>query len=286
MTKTATPEMIADGAMKRIWTDWLAYHNAQFAGRKYYITAADQMAFYEIAQPVMRSLAASPPPAVEPVAVKPLDMFMHNVDAWGAAEWFGRLADAVRGHDAARMSGDEFADITADTFKNIMTSSAFRLARDFEAQVRSALATPSTDHPTAVEPVMVKPLEWRHDGTTSYAYCPVTDVRWIARNHEERKRADDIRATRIRSALAAPSTDLREENERLEAERAEQWRLRREMEASRDMERALAATLSAENAALTERLERVEGLVQRAKTILPQFYEDWHECVAAALARV
>lgn len=83
--------------------------------------------------------------AVEPVAVKPLDMFMHNVDAWGAAEWFGRLADAVRGHDAARISGDEFADITADTFKNIMTSSAFRLVRDFEAQVHSALATPSTD---------------------------------------------------------------------------------------------------------------------------------------------
>lgn len=60
------------------------------------------------------------------------------------------------------------------------------------------------------------------------------------------------------------STDLREVNERLEAERAEQWRLRREMEASRDMERALAATLSAENAALKERLERAWLPIEKA----------------------
>ena len=38
------------------------------------------------------------------------------------------------------------------------------------------------------------------------------------------------------------------------------------------------ATLSAENAALTERLERVDGLVTRAKSIVPRWYEDWHAC--------
>ena len=92
---------------------------------------------------ITAALAAAPAP--QPVAVKPLDMFMNNVDAWGAAEWFGRMADAVRGHDDARVSGDEFADIEAETFKNIMTSSAFTLVRDYEQQVRAALvsATPA-----------------------------------------------------------------------------------------------------------------------------------------------
>ena len=36
-----------------------------------------------------------------------------------------------------------------------------------------------------------------------------------------------------------------------EAERAEQWRLRREMEADRDTQKAIAASLKADNAALT-----------------------------------
>ena len=36
--------------------------------------------------------------------------------------------------------------------------------------------------------------------------------------------------------------------------------------------------LSAENAALAERLERVDGLVTRAKSIVPRWYEDWHAC--------
>lgn len=69
-----------------------------------------------------------------------LSYFTANVDTWGAAQWFDRLAKAIRDHDAAVVSGDE---IEAETCRMIASSSAMRLVRDFEPAVRSALETPS-----------------------------------------------------------------------------------------------------------------------------------------------
>jgi gas vesicle protein len=53
-----------------------------------------------------------------------------NCDAWGAVEWYKRMVDSVARYDEAMRSGN---DIQAATFKNIISSSAFRLARDFPA---------------------------------------------------------------------------------------------------------------------------------------------------------
>jgi hypothetical protein len=51
---------------------------------------------------------------------------------------------------------------------------------------------------------------------------------------------------------------LREENKRLEAARAEQWRLRREAEASRDLEKSLSASFIAERDELLEVMKGIE----------------------------
>ena len=48
----------ADEAMQKIWAEWFRFYQKHFRGPGITISAADQMAFYEIAQPLMRSLAA------------------------------------------------------------------------------------------------------------------------------------------------------------------------------------------------------------------------------------
>lgn len=72
-----------------------------------------------------------------------LDFFTSNVDAWGAAEWFDRLAKAIREQDAAVLAKN---DMAFETCKNIAASSAMRLVRDYEHEIRAALASPSA-HP-------------------------------------------------------------------------------------------------------------------------------------------
>jgi hypothetical protein len=65
-----------------------------------------------------------------------MSFFMTNVDDWGAAEWFDRLARAIRAQDRAVVAGDmaEF-----EIYRSIAASSAMRLVRDYEAEVRAAL---------------------------------------------------------------------------------------------------------------------------------------------------
>lgn len=66
----------------------------------------------------------------------PMDYFTQNVDAWTEKEWFERLIKAVKDHDKARVSGD---DLRSDTCTNIIISTAFILARDYEQTIRQAL---------------------------------------------------------------------------------------------------------------------------------------------------
>lgn len=66
-----------------------------------------------------------------------MSFFSTNVDSWGAAEWFDRLAKAVRSQDKAVVSGDELG---FQTYRMIASSSAMRLVRDYEAEVRKALS--------------------------------------------------------------------------------------------------------------------------------------------------
>lgn len=47
----------ADEAMKQIWKEWFEFYQAHFRKEGIAISAADQMAFYEIAQPILRDLA-------------------------------------------------------------------------------------------------------------------------------------------------------------------------------------------------------------------------------------
>lgn len=75
--------------------------------------------------------------ALAATAPSPMNFFAENVDAWGAAEWFNRLATAVRQQDSAVRAGDEMA---METCRNVAASSAMRLVRDYEPQVRAALS--------------------------------------------------------------------------------------------------------------------------------------------------
>ena len=74
-------------------------------------------------------------------AKQPIDFFT-NVDAWGAAEWFDRMAKAIREHDTAVLAGDDEA---TETYRMIAASSAMRLVREYEHYVRAALSDTSTD---------------------------------------------------------------------------------------------------------------------------------------------
>jgi len=76
----------------------------------------------------------------------PLRFFSTNVDGWGAAEWFDRLAKAIREQDKAVVAGDM---LTMETYRNIAASSAMRLVRDYEQQVRASLASDASPAPTS-----------------------------------------------------------------------------------------------------------------------------------------
>lgn len=56
---TATSDKVADDAMRLIWREWFEFYQRHFRGKNIDISAADQMAFYEIAQPIIRGLALS-----------------------------------------------------------------------------------------------------------------------------------------------------------------------------------------------------------------------------------
>jgi hypothetical protein len=47
----------ADMAMQRIWKEWFEFYSKHFRAPGIAISGADQMAFYEIAQPILRDLA-------------------------------------------------------------------------------------------------------------------------------------------------------------------------------------------------------------------------------------
>lgn len=64
------------------------------------------------------------------------EFFGENVDRWGALEWFDRMAKAIHGQDAAVLAGDEGR---IEICRNVAASSAMRIVREFEKEVRAAL---------------------------------------------------------------------------------------------------------------------------------------------------
>ncbi|MCZ7929495.1 hypothetical protein [Agrobacterium pusense] len=83
----------------------------------------------------------------------PMRFFADKVDNWGALEWFNRMADACEDHDRKRRIIVQCADeeekdileISANTSKMVMTSSAFHLARECKDVVVSALSAQVQD---------------------------------------------------------------------------------------------------------------------------------------------
>lgn len=59
MAKLTKAERAADKAMREIWAEWFSFYEAHFRGGGIAISMADQMAFYEIAQPKLFSLVSS-----------------------------------------------------------------------------------------------------------------------------------------------------------------------------------------------------------------------------------
>ncbi|MDH0869706.1 DUF551 domain-containing protein [Agrobacterium pusense] len=93
--------------------------------------------------------------AAEPVEKdeNPMRFFADKVDNWGALEWFNRMADACEDHDRKRRiisqctddEEKEILEISANTSKMVMTSSAFHLARECKDSVISALSAQVQD---------------------------------------------------------------------------------------------------------------------------------------------
>lgn len=67
-TVMARSDAKADEAMTEIWKQWFQFYQAHFRGHGIAISAADQIAFYEIARPIMRALAT---PTIRRVKRKP-----------------------------------------------------------------------------------------------------------------------------------------------------------------------------------------------------------------------
>lgn len=51
-------DQAADDAMRQIWAEWFQFYDRHFRANGIAISMADQMAFYEIAQPILRSLTS------------------------------------------------------------------------------------------------------------------------------------------------------------------------------------------------------------------------------------
>jgi hypothetical protein len=121
-----------------------------------------------ILRPVIRAALEAALSAAEPVEQdeNPMRFFADNVDKWGALEWFNRLVDACEDHDrkltkAFRCEDPDEKDmlsLPADTSRMIMSSSAFRLAREHRDEIRNALA------PQPAPSVAVKAIEavWKY----------------------------------------------------------------------------------------------------------------------------
>ena len=92
-------------------------------------------------------------PLFDGPAENPMRFFSENVGNWGALQWFNRLVDACEDHDRKRrdafLSNDadekDMLSLSADTSKKIMSSSAFRLAREHKDDIRSALSAQVQD---------------------------------------------------------------------------------------------------------------------------------------------
>ncbi|MBZ9600685.1 hypothetical protein [Phyllobacterium chamaecytisi] len=98
----------------------------------------------------------------------PIDLF-EICDHWGAAEWFDRMAKAIREHDKAVAAG---LYVRAETYRNIAASSGLNLVRDYEQQIRAALKP--VGQPT---PVIIV-----GDGIDGWRYAGPGDVAVVAHN--------------------------------------------------------------------------------------------------------
>jgi hypothetical protein len=74
--------------------------------------------------------------------------------------------------------------------------------------------------------------------------------------------------------VEAEFSRLRSSNEALERERAEEWRRRREAEASRDVEKAVTDTLKRENEAMRKALEPFCLAFERRRDAYSKRYKD------------
>lgn len=75
-----------------------------------------------------------------------------NVDRWGAREWFDRMVNAVENRNRCVREGNLMG---YDTWNNVVSSSASRLANDFAVEVRATLAAPQAPGTVKVPEGMV-----------------------------------------------------------------------------------------------------------------------------------
>jgi hypothetical protein len=140
-----------------------------------------------------------------------MDFFNKNVEAWGAAEWFNRLATAIRQQDAAVLEND---NVNMEICRNVAASSAMRLVREYEQQVRAALAaTPAVGGEARGELTKIAAechrAKWQFDLSEDYQPSKSSARALILQAFHELHRIGDL-AMKARDAYAAqPASPLR-----------------------------------------------------------------------------
>ncbi len=115
-----------------------------------------------------------------------------NCDAWGAAQWFERLANAVMEHDKAIVAGNE---LSAATYRNIAASSATELVRGYRTQIRNALAAEATVATLKRENAALQGLVIRIEPHIDAIVCYASTMG----EHEPNRIAHEVRAAVARS---------------------------------------------------------------------------------------
>lgn len=301
-TMQATPEMIEDLRMGAVgirrWMPEALPANEQ--GQVHFARALAEAAA-EAIEAILPALAASPPPAVEPVAVPAIGD--NHPDALAVDRFAAAMKRKLAQKRAEGRDGWEDKDQCSGEFLSHLLREHVEKGDPLDV---GNLAMMLHQRGEKISPAPPASTELREENERLKA-----GIKRLSDEEEycaEVTGEDPFQLVYLSAKLAsteARAATLSAENERLRVE-AESMRAR--AEAADDEIHAIAAHLDCESdrdsvlhtigeleadlsiskdraTALKERLQRVEGLVQRAKAILPQFYEDWHECVAAALAR-
>lgn len=188
MAKLTKAELAADKTMRLIWAEWFAFYQAHFRGCDIAISAADQMAFYEIAQPKLFDLMNKVRTPI-PVAVSRIteDQIKHMVDrflGWMLPESFNPDGGIIfkRRHQGF-FDDDDNIRPARDHWAAMPTGTNLFDARQADAMVRYMIA--ELPLPVSREEVARADVQEIHRQAASLFLCWPTNAIDLAKNDSD-----------------------------------------------------------------------------------------------------